>query len=42
MEEIKKAGVLNPQAHHNWKFVPEAWTAPAAERDRRLLFGEQK
>ena len=40
MEEIKKAGTMNPQAHHNWKFIPEEWTIPAAARDRKLLFGE--
>lgn len=40
MEEIEKAGTLNPQPLHNWKFVPEEWTIPAAARDRRLLFGE--
>ena len=40
MEEIRKAGVMRPQPHHNWKFVPEAWTVPAAARDRRLLFRE--
>lgn len=40
MEEIKKAGVMNPQPHNNWKFVPEEWTVPAAARDRKLLFGE--
>ena len=40
MEEIKKAGIMNPQPHNNWKFVPEAWTVPAAARDRKILFGE--
>ncbi len=40
MEEIKKAGVMNPQPNHNWKFIPETWTVPAAARDRKLLFGE--
>ncbi len=40
MEEIEKAGMLNPQPHHNWKFVPEEWTVPAAARDRKLLFGK--
>ncbi len=39
MEEIEKAGVMNPQAHNNWKFVPEEWTKPAIERDRKLIFG---
>ena len=40
MEEIKKAGVMNPQPNHNWKFIPETWTIPAAACDRKLLFGE--
>ena len=40
MEEIKKAGIMNPQPHNNWKFIPEAWTVPAATRDRKILFGE--
>ena len=39
MNEIEKAGVMNPQAHNNWKFVPEAGTKPAIERDRKLIFG---
>ncbi len=37
-EEIRKAGTLDPTPNHNWKFVPEAWTVPAAARDRELLF----
>lgn len=40
MLEIEKAGVLDPQPNNNWKFVPEAWTKPAAERDRKMLFKE--
>ena len=39
-EEIHKMGTVNPQPNHNWRFVPEEWTKPALERDRRLLFGE--
>lgn len=39
MEAIKKQRVMNPKPNHNWRFVPEAWTRPAAERDRQLLFG---
>jgi len=39
MNEIEKDGVMNPQAHNNWKFVPEEWTKPAIERDRKLIFG---
>ena len=40
MLEIEKAGRLNPQAHNNWRFVPEEWAKPAIERDRKLLFGQ--
>ena len=38
MQEIEKAGNLNPQPHNNWRFVPEEWTVPAIKRDRALLF----
>lgn len=40
MEEIERLGTVTPRAAHNWKFVPERWTRPAARRDRRLLFGD--
>ena len=39
MQEIEKAGRMNPQTHNNWRFVPEEWAKPAIERDRKLLFG---
>ncbi len=39
MQEIEKAGHLNPQPHSNWRLVPEEWAKPAIERDRALLFG---
>lgn len=38
MQEIEKAGVMNPQAHNNWRFVPEEWTIKAIERDKKLIF----
>lgn len=38
MEEIKRLGKLDPQPNHNWRFVPEQWVLPAAQRDRQLLF----
>lgn len=38
MQEIEKAGRLNPKAHGNWRFVPDEWAKPAIERDRKLLF----
>ncbi len=41
MEEIRKAGVMDPKPNHNWRFVPDAWVKPAAERDRQLLFGNR-
>lgn len=40
MQEIERLGILDPQPNNNWRFVPEEWTKPAAERDRRILFGE--
>ncbi|MBQ7422914.1 MAG: 5'-nucleotidase C-terminal domain-containing protein, partial [Prevotella sp.] len=40
MEEIERQQVLNPQPNNNWRFVPEDWVKPAAERDRKLLFNE--
>ena len=39
MEEIERIGTVRPKAGSNWKFVPEKWTKPAAQRDRQLLFG---
>ena len=38
MQEIEKAGVMNPQAYNNWRFVPEEWTTKAIERDKKLIF----
>lgn len=40
-ELIRKAKVVNPQPLNQWKFIPEEWTAPAIERDYRLLFGDK-
>jgi 2',3'-cyclic-nucleotide 2'-phosphodiesterase/3'-nucleotidase len=42
MMEIEKMGTVNPQPNHNWKFIPEAWTKPAAERDYKILFPKAK
>lgn len=39
MKEIEKTAVINPQAHNNWRFVPEKWAKPAIARDRALIFG---
>ncbi|UKK51913.1 bifunctional metallophosphatase/5'-nucleotidase [Prevotella sp. E13-17] len=40
MEEMQQMEHIKPRPNNNWKFVPEAWTIPAAQRDRQLLFGE--
>ncbi len=40
MEEIERMGTVSPAPNHNWKFVPEEWTVPAGERDRKLVFNE--
>lgn len=42
MVEIEKAGIVNPKANNNWRFVPTEWTEPALKRDRALIFGEGK
>ena len=39
-QEIEKMGIVNPRANRNWRFVPEEWTKPALERDRKLIFGK--
>lgn len=39
MHEIEEKRELDPQAHDNWRFVPETWARPALERDKKLLFG---
>ena len=37
-EYIRKQGTVNPRKLNQWKFVPEAIVAPAAARDRAILF----
>jgi 2',3'-cyclic-nucleotide 2'-phosphodiesterase/3'-nucleotidase len=41
MEYIKEHKVVKPKAMGQWKFIPEAWTKPAAKRDYKKLFGER-
>lgn len=40
MKEIERLGIISPEPNGNWQFIPEEWTKPAIERDRRLIFGE--
>lgn len=39
MNYIEEKGMMNPKALHQWKFIPEEWTVPAARRDYEYLFG---
>ena len=39
-QKIIREGNVTVRALNNWKFVPEAWAAPAIERDRKLIFGK--
>lgn len=41
-QEIEHLGTIHPKAAHNWRFIPEDWTIPAAKRDYKQLFGENK
>lgn len=42
MQYIEQVKMLHPRSLNQWKFIPEAWTQPAARRDYKLLFGEDK
>jgi 2',3'-cyclic-nucleotide 2'-phosphodiesterase/3'-nucleotidase len=39
---IKEKKVLKPRKLNQWKFVPEKLVAPAAARDRKALFPDEK
>lgn len=41
-QEIEHLGTIHPKAAHNWRFIPEDWTIPAAKRDYKQLFGEER
>ena len=40
MKRIEEVKELDPKPLNQWKFVPEAWTVPAAKRDYQILFGK--
>ena len=42
MNYIENKGTMDPKALNQWKFVPEKWTVPAAERDYKFLFGDSQ
>ena len=39
MQYIGQRKVITPQSLGQWRFIPENWVKPAAERDWRKLFG---
>ncbi|SFG11549.1 bifunctional UDP-sugar hydrolase/5'-nucleotidase [Prevotella sp. KH2C16] len=41
MEEIEKTKAMAPAANNNWRFIPDEWVRPAAERDREILFNKK-
>ena len=41
MKRIEEVKTLHPVALNQWKFIPEAWTEVAAQRDYLLLFGNK-
>lgn len=42
MKRIEEVKILDPRPLNQWKFIPEEWVEPAAKRDYRLLFGEDR
>lgn len=42
MKRIEEVKVLDSKPLNQWKFIPEEWTVPAAQRDYKLLFGNNK
>ncbi|MEG1684627.1 MAG: bifunctional metallophosphatase/5'-nucleotidase [Bacteroides sp.] len=41
MNYIYKKQVISPKSLKQWKFIPEEWVNPAADRDYELLFKEK-
>ena len=41
MQYIERVGTVDPKPLDQWRLLPEAWTAPAARRDYKLLFGDE-
>ncbi|MFP4555625.1 MAG: bifunctional metallophosphatase/5'-nucleotidase [Bacteroidales bacterium] len=37
---IERTGRISPKKKNNWEIIPKKWAEKAAERDRKLLFGE--
>lgn len=42
IEYVRTKGKVEVAPHNNWSFVPAEWTVPATQRDRLLLFPDEK
>lgn len=42
LQYIKAKGVIEPKPRGHWMFVPEEFTTPAIEREKRILFERNK
>lgn len=42
MQEIERLKTIAPKPNNNWRFVPDEWAIPAIQRDRKLIFGDEK
>lgn len=40
MKEIERRAIIEPRVDNCWRFIPEHIAAPAASRDRAILFGD--
>ncbi len=40
MKEIERRTIIEPRVDNNWQFIPDTLAAPAALRDREILFGD--
>lgn len=38
-KKIEREKTVDFKAFNNWRFIPETWTRPAIERDRKAIFG---
>lgn len=41
MQYIEEKGTVTPLPNNNWRFTPDEWVRPAAQRDRKLLYGDK-
>lgn len=42
IQRVKELGSVSPKTFGNWKFIPTEWSVPACQRDRLLLFPDEK